>query len=353
MRHNTLYLSLHQTRALGGEFPVGNPKGGAAYGLREMPVVAIVGAAFSVSAGLSALAVGVAASSTLMAVAGGLMVAGGVLTVAGVVTGNEKLTKVGGIMSMVGGVGNLAIGTAEAMAGGASIGEALSTSAGQMSDAAQYGFGKVGESVSNFFGGGESGVTGGITEAGAPATNIADAGTGIAPTDNMFATDVGGAGANGNLIQTQGIDGGIAPAVDSGIAPQATSVPPAGQVQTAPVNPAGANAAGKGGFLSGAAQFTKDNPMLSYGMMQGVSSMFAPDPNEAQMDVYNDQIKRANDFVVMINPNSPNAEKEYQAAIAAGKKVVVAGYQAPTQPQQPKPQQQQGGFLNNAKTRIA
>lgn len=63
-----------------------------------MPMLAaLAGAAFSVSAGLTA-----------GGVLGGMMVAGGAISGLGAVTGNKKLTKIGGVLSLAGGVGSLA-----------------------------------------------------------------------------------------------------------------------------------------------------------------------------------------------------------------------------------------------------
>lgn len=77
-----------------------------------MPVaVALAGAAFSVSAGLTA-----------GGVLGGMMVAGGAMTALGTVTGNKKLAKIGGVLSLAGGVGQLATGLVNGAANAASAG---------------------------------------------------------------------------------------------------------------------------------------------------------------------------------------------------------------------------------------
>lgn len=91
-----------------------------------MPVVALVGAAASISAGV---AIG---ASTLV---GGLMVAGGALTAIGTVTGNKKLATLGAVMGLGAGVANLASGASSAASGAASGAESAASGLGEMVDA--------------------------------------------------------------------------------------------------------------------------------------------------------------------------------------------------------------------------
>lgn len=92
------HLSLSMSRALAAEFPMGDPFGGPAYGERNAPVIAVAAAIGSISAGAAAIAAG----SMLV---GGAMIAGGVLSIAGTVSGNSKLSKIGGLLSLAGGIG--------------------------------------------------------------------------------------------------------------------------------------------------------------------------------------------------------------------------------------------------------
>lgn len=73
-----------------------------------MPVVALVGAAASISAGV---AIGV---TTLT---GGLMVAGGALTAIGTITGNKKVAALGALMGLGAGVANAVSGAGNAASG--------------------------------------------------------------------------------------------------------------------------------------------------------------------------------------------------------------------------------------------
>lgn len=75
-----------------------------------MPLVAVVAAVASFATGA---AIATAAGATLGAmVVGGMMMVGAAMTVVGTVTGNKNLTKWGGIVSLVGGIGALGLGAA-------------------------------------------------------------------------------------------------------------------------------------------------------------------------------------------------------------------------------------------------
>ena len=95
------YMSLAVSRAMAAEYPVGDPTGGAAYGKREMPVVAVAIAVWEVAA---AVEVGFAALTAFEAVT----VVSSVVGAVGAVTGNQDLAKIGAIGSVVGGVGSFA-----------------------------------------------------------------------------------------------------------------------------------------------------------------------------------------------------------------------------------------------------
>ena len=95
-----------------------------------MPAIALVGAAASVTAGLGAItaAGGLAAMSIGSALAAGAMVAGGVLTGLGTITGNKKLTKIGAVLGLAGGIGNMFAGGANAASSG--LGQAVDATGG-------------------------------------------------------------------------------------------------------------------------------------------------------------------------------------------------------------------------------
>lgn len=102
------------------DMPVGDPMSGAAYGeyLKSKGVGMVIGVVAAVAAvwtggaslGLWAGASGATAvtATTLGAqLAAGAMMAGGVMSGVGIVTGNKNLTKIGGVLSLAGGLGSL------------------------------------------------------------------------------------------------------------------------------------------------------------------------------------------------------------------------------------------------------
>ena len=91
------------------EFPQGDPYSGPAYGDKHKSkglgmILGVVASVATMGAAAPMLASGVLGSQ----IAGGAMMAGGVLSGVGVVAGNKKLMKIGGVLSLAGGVGNLA-----------------------------------------------------------------------------------------------------------------------------------------------------------------------------------------------------------------------------------------------------
>jgi hypothetical protein len=80
-----------------------------------MPFVAPVIAAAGALAGGATIGAALATVGAGSALLGGIMVAGSALTTIGMVTGNAKLTKVGGLLSLAGGVGALASGAFNAV----------------------------------------------------------------------------------------------------------------------------------------------------------------------------------------------------------------------------------------------
>jgi hypothetical protein len=98
-----------------------------------MPVAAVALAATSFAAGATAFA---AATTLAGSIAAGAMMVGGALTIVGTVTSNAKLAKIGGVLSLAGGLGTLAVNAA-AEAGKAAVGEvAADAASGVATDAA-------------------------------------------------------------------------------------------------------------------------------------------------------------------------------------------------------------------------
>jgi hypothetical protein len=95
-RQRPVAYATYRALAAMGE-PVGDPFGGPAYGQKNGPALALVGAGASIWGGM---AIG---ASTLM---GGLMIAGGVMSGLGAITGNKTLSTLGMVAGLAGGVGS-------------------------------------------------------------------------------------------------------------------------------------------------------------------------------------------------------------------------------------------------------
>jgi hypothetical protein len=134
------------------EMPVGDPMSGAPYGehLKSKGVGMIIGVVAAVAAvftGGATLAAYAAGEATLgAAIAAGAMVAGGVMTGVGAVTGNKKLMKIGGVLTLAGGLGSLA---ASAMSGTASGAASAGGSQAEMLAAQTSEFGAEGAAMTN------------------------------------------------------------------------------------------------------------------------------------------------------------------------------------------------------------
>jgi len=96
-----------------------------------MPAIAIVAGVAGIASGVSAIAAGAGIIGTLAA---GAAIAGGAMSVVGAATGNKKLTKVGGLVGLGGGVVGGLNGTlgdpTKVLSGGGFIGNTTQTSAG-------------------------------------------------------------------------------------------------------------------------------------------------------------------------------------------------------------------------------
>lgn len=91
------------------DMPIGDAFKGPAYGEYEKSkalgmILGVVASVVTMGAAMPMLAAGTMA----MQIAGGVMMAGGVMTGVGAVTGNKKLMKIGGILSLAGGIGGFA-----------------------------------------------------------------------------------------------------------------------------------------------------------------------------------------------------------------------------------------------------
>lgn len=93
------------------EFPQGDPYSGPAYGDKHKSkgLGMVLGVVASVAT-MGAAAPLLAGPTLAGQLAGGAMMAGGVMSGVGAITGNKKLMKIGGVLSLAGGLGNMAAG---------------------------------------------------------------------------------------------------------------------------------------------------------------------------------------------------------------------------------------------------
>lgn len=168
------------------EMPVGDPMGGTAYGekLKSKGLGRIIGVVASVATMGAALPMMATGATLATQIAGGAMFAGGALTGIGTVTGNKKLTKMGGILSLAGGLGAMGSNMlTKAGVGGAfapgSGSTALQKMGGSMMDSVNSIGGKIGlgdiydpAKVSAATGAGEMAAEGAANQMQAPTMQL-------------------------------------------------------------------------------------------------------------------------------------------------------------------------------------
>ena len=130
-----------EVKSLMSDMPYGDPFSGTPYGQyhKSKGVGMVLGVVMSVVTMGAALPM---MASTVLAtqIAGGVMMAGGVLSGVGAISGNKKLSKIGGVLSLAGGIGAFASG----QTGGLGLG-----GEGSGSTAVQNMAGKMMESVNS------------------------------------------------------------------------------------------------------------------------------------------------------------------------------------------------------------
>ncbi len=236
------------------------------------PAIALVGAAASVAGGMAAVGgtmAGFAAASLGTQLVAGAMLAGGVMTGLGAITGNKKLQKWGGVLSIAGGIGGLATG-------------AFSSAASSIAEqSAREGFraAELGAQAAEAGGalGGIAEAAGGLAQANAAALGTTDIGIGAA--------SAGGAPA-------------VAPVVSAPTAavPSSVNLTNAGGTMQ-PLVRGGAAAANEGGMLSSATSWMEKNPKLTQagaGMLQaGLGAYGQQEALKEQMRMQEEQQLRA------------------------------------------------------------
>ena len=197
------------------------------------PAIALIAAAGSIGAGMAAVGgtmAGFAAAGIGAQLVAGAMIAGGVMTGLGAITGNTKLQKWGGVLSLAGGVAGMASGAWSSAAG--SIAGEASVSAREAFRGLEYGAQAA------------EGAAGGI------ASGMGNVGQGILQA-NMNVSDIGigGASAGSAPPMSPGIIGsaGGAPPMAPGISGGAPGVAP---LPTSPSIPSSVNLGSQGGSMN-------------------------------------------------------------------------------------------------------
>ena len=364
-----------QYRAAFHDMPVGMPMDGAAYGeyLKSKGLGMIIGVVASVvtmGAAMPLLAGGLASQ-----LIGGVMMAGGVMSGVGAVTGNKKLMKIGGVLSLAGGIGALGVAATGGVSG------ALGSSLGEGSTALQNMAGSFMESVNSVGGSlgigdiynadaahaaataGESTLGGGTEAAGIDLTGTAETPLPIDQSNRaaeLAHADIGGATVEGAGNVTGDVAGAAKPpaaTIELAKDQAASTVSQTANAPT-PVDAArtgsGAPSAGEYGVNQDGTPFkpnVKAPPTSSdtlFGMNKtelmktgagllekGAAAAFTPD-QQAMMDALTDRYKaettklsteneiqqyklaNAKKQVVMISANDPQMEQKVAVAAAAG-----------------------------------
>lgn len=255
------------------------------------PAIGLLAAAGSVSAGMAAVGgtmAGFAAASLGTQLIAGAMIAGGVMTGLGAITGNRKLQKWGGILSIAGGVAGLAS-------------EAWSSVAGSIAEQSAESVAREG------FQGLEYGRNVGEA-AGAAAGGLADASAGMLQA-NLGVTDIGvGAASAGGAVP--GIAPVAAPVVTGSATPTTVNLVNAGgTTATAPglqgvvdvakekLSGLTANSEVGGGMLSKSMSWMEKNPRLTQAgaglLTAGLSAYGQQEAIKEQMRMQEEQQARA------------------------------------------------------------
>lgn len=207
------------------------------------PAIALIGAAASVAGGMAAVGgtmAGFAAAGLGTQLVAGALIAGGVMTGVGVLTGNKKLQKWGGVLSLAGGIGGLASGAWSASA--SSIAEEAARESFRAAELGAQAAGDV------------AGAAGGLADA-----------TGALAQVNAGVSDIGigAAGAGGVTAppMTPGINPS-APAITAPSVPTSVNLGSQGGTMQTMVKGGGA-AAGDGGMLSNTMNWMEKNPRVT------------------------------------------------------------------------------------------
>lgn len=353
---------VREVKSLMNDMPYGDPFSGTPYGQYHKSkglgmVLGVVASVVTMGAALPMLA------STMLAtqIAGGVMMAGGVLSGVGAITGNKKLAKIGGVLSLAGGIG----GALSNMTGGLGLGAnsgstAVQNMAGKMMESVN-GLGinvfdpKLASSAANAGGAAAEQTAGQLANVEvAQALPVAET-----PAVTPLASGESTQGLLNNATNTNSLAGvdaasgatpsagtlniAEAPSYGAGVKPWSPSTlaesgPEVG-LGSGIADPNAAKSAASGGIPDTGMKFIKDNPELTKIGMGALTefgkSAMAPDESEriaALTATYENQanlLKTQNDIlqyqggnmqkqVAMISSNDPELDAKVKAATAQG-----------------------------------
>lgn len=231
--------------------------------------------AFTTIAGLAAGTTAVTTATVLAAVAE----VGLALTVVGAVTGNKTLLKIGGVMSLVGGVGGMIAGATSGAAGAAGglteAGTASALEAASAEAMGAYGGTAAAEAATQGIVGGMEGAVSAGTDMLAPAMD-----SGFASSAGQMSMTPPAAESSGIVSQTQ-----AAPTVNDIATPQGVQMqtPTGPQAPTGVKAPTGATApTDSGSFFGKFSSFAEKNKTLFNSGLKVVGGMMEG-ANEGEM----------------------------------------------------------------------
>lgn len=369
MSHTSVRYQMTPRQMVLLDIPIDDPYGGPAYGRKEKSsglgmVVGIVASVASMGMGAAAWAAagGINAGLTAATLSAGAMMAGGAMSLIGTVTGNKKLSMIGGVLGLAGGLGSSLVNSAGSVAGAGetTLMEAATKSVSESFNSAWKSV--VGEGAKT---GVDAAATGATIETGAnssivsqptaldslnsssttlaKAAGVPSAAPGVAGSDSVasIAADVSantGSVADGNGLLASGTSSpatGISPNLPGAniqAPPPVTPPPPAdkgiiGGLMDYAKTPAGGQVVGNlvSGMASGYGQakqaeiqqsfldWKKDLDNRAYANAQGVVALIDPNAPDAQQRIEYAKTKGIPVSTMSVNPNAvvqtPNLNK--------------------------------------------
>lgn len=357
------YLSREMSRAWGMDNPIGDPSGGAAYGEKNGPAVALALPIFGMTATYGAMMAG-----SIMA---GVAFAGSALSLVGTITGNQKLTRVGAVAGLIGGAGMAGMfGDAAASATwGSTFGDAAGSATGAMSSSAE-----ALSQTPNVTPGAETVQVTPVADTTPLVDMTSNAGASYAggglnaPAAPMNAVDPAGAASPLSMSAPSNASYDLLSGGGPSFAPSSEYALTGSGMSTTGINP-GANSAqgikasgdalysagGKTGqgFGQGFLQFAKDNPLVTMMGLQSLGGMadWLSGKTDAEMAALEAQVGFADARALQIQEEIAK-ERQRRTNLNTGYQQVNAGINVNPNVSIPLPwqQQQQAGLISGART---